>query len=640
MRVKILRYGILLALATLGTSAATAQTELFFATGVDSTGWAQAQSNADGHVLIESPQYPRGLWLHLVDEAGNALAGIRVEYQSRPDNLVAIRCVDPAGEVRETLVWTRSEGAPLSLILNPSESTDLPAGLASIDWQIDPGVTSLLEPAGEIRLIGWEEVSAFLRERWQGQSGRVAAQIDTHTALAIDLGRPESIEMLVNYLQDQAKISLREINTSTLQVLLDAQVFKSDLSLLEDVIILSTSFVVVFEDPKLEKWVLKALGQPEGPIPLREAASLTHLLVFNKNIHSLAGIEHLTALQWLDLFDNQIDDLTPLAALRNLELLALGGNQITDVTPLANLKNLEHLGLSNNQITDVNPLAAMTNLKGLGLGSNQLTDVTPLANLKNLVSLTLDDIQLTDVTPLAGLKNLAYLRLSDNLIDDVTPLANLKNLVSLLLSRNQLTDITPLANLTDLTRLELSSNQLTDVTPLANLKNLVSLQLWRNQITAVTPLANLTNLPELELGFNLIDDVTPLANLKNLVYLGLSSNQLTDVTPLANLTNLTRLYLNSNQLTDVTPLANLTNLTELGLGSNLIDDVTPLANLKNLVYLGLWDNRIEDLAPLVANVGLGEGNWVDLANNPLSAQARTEHIPALQARGVYVRVSD
>ena len=52
----ILRSGILLALAALGTSAATAQTELFFATGVDSTGWAQAQSNADGHVLIESPQ--------------------------------------------------------------------------------------------------------------------------------------------------------------------------------------------------------------------------------------------------------------------------------------------------------------------------------------------------------------------------------------------------------------------------------------------------------------------------------------------------------------------------------------------------------------------------------------------------------
>ena len=106
MHMAILRLGILLTLATLGTSAATAQTELYFATGVDSTGWAQAQSNADGHVLIESPQYPHGLWLHLVNEAGDALADIQVEYHGRPDSLVAIRCVDPVGRVRETLFWT------------------------------------------------------------------------------------------------------------------------------------------------------------------------------------------------------------------------------------------------------------------------------------------------------------------------------------------------------------------------------------------------------------------------------------------------------------------------------------------------------------------------------------------------------
>ena len=62
MHLSILRSGILLALL-LGVSAARRRPNSIFATGVDSTGWAQAQSNADGHVLIESPQYPRGLWL-------------------------------------------------------------------------------------------------------------------------------------------------------------------------------------------------------------------------------------------------------------------------------------------------------------------------------------------------------------------------------------------------------------------------------------------------------------------------------------------------------------------------------------------------------------------------------------------------
>ena len=158
------RLGGFLALAALGVSAATAQTDFSFAAGVDSTGWAQAQSNADGHVLIESPQYPHGLWLHLVDEAGDALAGIQVEYQGHPDSLVAIRCVDPVGSVREMLVWSRPAGDPLRLTLKPEEASgDLPVGIAAIDWQIDPTVVSLLEPAEEIRLVGWNSTLAIMR---------------------------------------------------------------------------------------------------------------------------------------------------------------------------------------------------------------------------------------------------------------------------------------------------------------------------------------------------------------------------------------------------------------------------------------------------------------------------------------------
>ena len=164
-RMALLFVLLLLGILVSGGSAATAQTELFFATGVDSTGWALVQSNADGHVLVESPQYPRGLWLHLVDEGENELAGLQVEYQGRPDSLVSIYCVDPTDGVQETLIWTQPEGDSLRLTLKSRGTADLPAGIASIDWQIDPSVESLLEPVEEIRLIGWEEVSAFLRKR-------------------------------------------------------------------------------------------------------------------------------------------------------------------------------------------------------------------------------------------------------------------------------------------------------------------------------------------------------------------------------------------------------------------------------------------------------------------------------------------
>ena len=326
MHAAILRSGMLLALA----SAATAQTELFFATGVDSTGRALAQSNADGHVLIESPQYPRGLWLHLVDEAGDALAGLQVEYQGQPDSLVAIRCVDPAGGVRETLVWTWAGGDSLRLTLKPSELTDLPAGVASIDWQINPIAEALLEPMAETQRINWEEVAAFLKARWRGQTGRVAVQVQsstTSTTWAVEVDHPEAIETLLIHLQQTyqpAGISLGERTD------LYVQVFREGFALQEGVIL----YLPLFADANLEREVRETLGRPQGRLTSEDVAFLTKLSASRKNIHNLAGIKHLTALRWLYLSNNQIVDITPLNQLNNLPYLSLSSNRIEDLTPL------------------------------------------------------------------------------------------------------------------------------------------------------------------------------------------------------------------------------------------------------------------------------------------------------------------
>ena len=648
----IFRFGMLLALAALGASAATAQTDFFFATGTDSTGWAQAQSNADGHVLIESPQYPHGLWLHLVDEAGQPLANIQVEYQGQPDSLVAIHCVDPAGSVRETLIWSRPEGDSLRLTLKPEEASDeLPAGIAAIDWQIDPIAEVLLVPEQETRLEGWEAMSAFLRERWQDQTGRVAVQLDASTSFAVELDHPEAVETLMTYLQQMYRPAGTSLGESAA---LDV-IFMRGFALQEGIIL----YLPLFADSNLERVVREELGLLQGRLTLEDVAYLTRLKAAAKNIYSLAGLKHLTTLQTLDLHTNQITDVGPLAGLTTLQTLDLHNNQITDVGPLAGLTNLQSLSLYTNQITDVGPLAGLPNLQSLHLSNNQIADVTLLANLKNLQSLNLWDNQITDVTLLAGLTNLQSLSLSRNPIADVTLLANLKNLQSLHLSNNQIADVTPLAGLTNLQSLHLSNNQITDVTLLAGLTNLQSLSLWDNQIADVTPLANLKNLERLTLGSNQIADVTPLANLKNLQWLFLESNQIADVGPLANLKNLQDLRLNHNQITnveplaglnnlirlhlsytqvvDLTPLANLTKVYGLRLNHNQITNVEPLAGLTNLFFLELHSNRIEDLAPLVANTGLDEGDRVNLENNPLSDQALNKQIPALRARGVDVR---
>ena len=301
------RLGGFLALAALGVSAATAQTDFSFAAGVDSTGWAQAQSNANGHVLIESPQYPHGLWLHLVDEVGDALTGIQVEYQGHPDSLVAIRCVDPVGGVRETLVWSRPAGDPLRLTLKPEEASgDLPVGIAAIDWQIDPNAASLLEPAEETQLIGWEAVAAFLRARWQDQSGRVPVRLNASTALAVEVDHPDAVETLVDRLKQMYQSAGHPLVES---VAVDVQVFSRGFALQEGVIF----YLPLFADANLERVVREALGRPHGGLTPEDLISLISISARSKSISSLWGLEHCTALQELRLGDNQIADVTPLA---------------------------------------------------------------------------------------------------------------------------------------------------------------------------------------------------------------------------------------------------------------------------------------------------------------------------------------
>ncbi len=144
------------------------------------------------------------------------------------------------------------------------------------------------------------------------------------------------------------------------------------------------SATVEFADANLERCVREALNRPAGPLTPADLAALTELDASDKNIESLAGLEHATALHTLHLRSNAITDVSPLASLTNLHTLSLWGNKVADVSPLAGLINLQKLSLWGNEITDVSPLARLTNLQWLQLGDNEIADVSPLASLTNL----------------------------------------------------------------------------------------------------------------------------------------------------------------------------------------------------------------------------------------------------------------
>lgn len=203
---------------------------------------------------------------------------------------------------------------------------------------------------------------------------------------------------------------------------------------------------VVFADPNLEQAVRDLIDKPVGELTRSDVADLTWLYAYERNIHSLDGIEHLENLENLQLSTNQVEDLSPLAGLTKLKQLGVENNQIRDITPLAGLVNLTELGLRANDLTDISPLTSLTKLEYLTLGENQIADLAPLAELKELTSLNLTSNQIADISPLAGLTNLTQLYLSNNQLSEIKAVEGLTNLQSLTVENNLITDIAPLVN--------------------------------------------------------------------------------------------------------------------------------------------------------------------------------------------------
>jgi Leucine-rich repeat (LRR) protein len=124
------------------------------------------------------------------------------------------------------------------------------------------------------------------------------------------------------------------------------------------------------------------------------------------------------------------------------------------------------------------------------------------------------------------------------------------------------------------------------------------------------------------------------ADVADLTYLEGSSLQIGDLGGIQCLAALTELYLGDNQISDIGPLERLTSLEELVLEVNGIADIGPLEGVTNLTTLSLHSNQVGDLGPLVRNAGLGDGDVVWLAENPIDLDAQAANIQALEDRGV------
>ena len=279
-------------------------------------------------------------------------------------------------------------------------------------------------------------------------------------------------------------------------------------------------------------------------------------------------------------------------------------------TPIfrGHLAGLTRLDARNANISDLTGLEGATNLRTLDLGAEYVEAENRSIN-SNSVS---------DFSPLTGLTKLWFLNLRNNSVSDISAVAGLTNLTSLDLRNNSISDISAVAGLTNLTSLDLENNSVSDISAVAGLTNLRILDLWNNSVSDISAVAGLTNLTKLYLW----------------------NNSVSDISAVAGLTNLTELYLDNNSVSDISAVAGLTNLRILDLWNNSISDISAVAGLTKLTSLDLENTSVSDISPLVANIGLGSGDTVNVWGNPLSYQSIHTHIPTLQQRGVTVEFNN
>ncbi len=408
-----------------------------------------------------------------------------------------------------------------------------------------------------------------------------------------------------------------------------------------------------------------ALGKTAGDsITEDDMATLTRLRVQNSNIIDLTGLEAATNLTYLNLWNNNITGISPLSGLTKLTDLQLNKNRITDISPIKKLTKLTNLQLYDNSITDISPIKKLTKLTTLALSKNYITDISPIRKLTKLTTLALSNNPITDISPIRKLTKLISLRMEHNSVTDISLISGLTNLTYLYLEHNSITDTSPLAGLTNLTYLGLDNNPITDILALvsnAGLGNedIVDVSdnpLSANSVAAYIPAlknrgvtvhmthlkpvvnildSNLRAAIERTLGKTAGDSIIK-ADMATLTSLQALRVNISDLTGLETAYNLTDLNLMDNSITDISLISGLTNLTTLTLMENSITDILPIAELTNLVQLSLADNKISDISPLVSNTGLGNGDTVDVSENPLSPESINIHIPALQTRGVTV----
>ncbi|WP_017209355.1 leucine-rich repeat protein [Clostridium beijerinckii] len=132
--------------------------------------------------------------------------------------------------------------------------------------------------------------------------------------------------------------------------------------------------IVTFSDKKLERRVRYKINKPTGDLYKSDVEKITSLVVPDKQIEDISGIENLSNLKELYLTGTNVSDISKLKGLTNLQQLSLTGTNVRDISTLKELTNLKRLYLAFTEINDISDLKGLINLQELELTAVKISD--------------------------------------------------------------------------------------------------------------------------------------------------------------------------------------------------------------------------------------------------------------------------
>lgn len=270
---------------------------------------------------------------------------------------------------------------------------------------------------------------------------------------------------------------------------------------------------------------------------LKHFTNLETLSIEDCDDSDLSVLSTLAKLKTLSISGGKIslDSLKAIGTLRTLEHLVLHNCNLSSIAPLENLTALTYLDLSKNILRNISVLSGYTKLQELYMAENSLTDLEALSNLTELkiIDVSLNSIQ--SIKPLLGITALTELNISDNALETIDGAGALINLNKLNLNQNLISDASPLSGCASLTELDISNNKLEDINFAGQLTNLVRLTFNHNEVTNLPDFAAGHKLAAIDASYNLLTSLDKLSTLSELYFVDVDHNEeISTLDPLRN----------------------------------------------------------------------------------------------------------